>query len=130
MFLQNMRHSNFVFHNLVGDCESLEFLYLQGNFFQSTLPSSLASLKGLRYLDLSQNKLFGKIPNDLQNLHVLLYLNLSFNDLEGEVPNKGVFQNTSAISIVGNTKLCGGVPKLQLHRVLSKRPKSSKILVV
>ncbi|PON42470.1 Serine/threonine protein kinase [Trema orientale] len=98
----------------IGDCESLEFLYLQGNFFQSTLPSSLASLKGLRYLDLSQNKLFGKIPNDLQNLHVLLYLNLSFNDLEGEVPNKGVFQNTSAISIVGNTKLCGGVPKLQL----------------
>ncbi|PON42476.1 LOW QUALITY PROTEIN: GPCR kinase [Trema orientale] len=98
----------------IGDCESLEFLYLQGNFFQSTLPSSLASLKGLHYLDLSRNKLIGKIPNDLQELQVLVYLNLSFNDLEGEVPNKGVFQNTSAISIVGNTKLCGGVPKLQL----------------
>ncbi|PON32511.1 Serine/threonine protein kinase [Parasponia andersonii] len=100
----------------IGDCESLELLSLRGNFFQGNLPSSLASLRGLQYLDLSQNNLTGKIPKDLQNLPVLEYLNISFNDLEGEVPNEGIFQNTTAISIVGNIKLCGGVSKLQLPR--------------
>ncbi|PON32513.1 Serine/threonine protein kinase [Parasponia andersonii] len=100
----------------IGDCESLELLSLRGNFFQGNLPSSLASLRGLQYLDLSQNNLTGKIPQDLQKLPVLVYLNLSFNDLEGEVPNRGVFQNTTGISVVGNVKLCGGVPKLELPR--------------
>ena len=56
----------------------------------------------------------GKIPEDLQNLQFLAYLNLSFNDLESEVPTKGVFQNSSAISIIGNSRLCGGVPEMQL----------------
>ncbi|PON76729.1 GPCR kinase [Parasponia andersonii] len=98
----------------IGDCESMEFLLLQGNFLQSTIPSTLASLRGLQYLDLSRNNLIGKIPNGLEKLLVLTYLNLSFNDLEGEVPKKGVFQNTSAIILTGNTKLCGGVPKLEL----------------
>ncbi|KAM6575423.1 hypothetical protein CsatA_023750 [Cannabis sativa] len=100
----------------IGDCSSLQSLSLQGNFFQGLLPSSLTSLRGLEYLDLSRNNLTGNIPMDLNNLKFLNYLNLSFNDLEGEVPEKGIFENTTAISIVGNARLCGGVPKLQLPR--------------
>ncbi|KAK4263927.1 hypothetical protein QN277_029277 [Acacia crassicarpa] len=98
----------------IGDCQSLESLFLQGNFFQETIPISLASLKGLRYLDLSQNNLSGTIPKGLQDVASLEYLNVSFNMLEGEVPSKGVFQNESAISLVGNNKLCGGISKLEL----------------
>ncbi|KAI9077471.1 hypothetical protein K1719_040542 [Acacia pycnantha] len=98
----------------IGDCQSLEFLFLQGNFFQETIPISLASLKGLRYLDLSQNNLSGTIPKGLQDIVFLEYLNVSFNVLEGEVPNKGVFLNASVISLVGNNKLCGGISKLEL----------------
>ncbi|KAI9088617.1 hypothetical protein K1719_029731 [Acacia pycnantha] len=98
----------------IGDCQSLEFLFLQGNFFQETIPISLASLKGLRYLDLSQNNLSGTIPKGLQDIASLEYLNVSFNMLEGEVPSKGVFYNASAISLVGNTKLCRGISKLEL----------------
>ncbi|XP_028804018.1 probable LRR receptor-like serine/threonine-protein kinase At3g47570 [Neltuma alba] len=98
----------------IGDCQSLEYLFLQGNFFQETIPSSLASLKGLRQLDLSQNNLSGSIPKGLQDIALLEYLNVSFNMLDGEVPSKGVFSNTSAISLVGNKKLCGGISKLEL----------------
>ncbi|KAL6127693.1 hypothetical protein ACLB2K_071056 [Fragaria x ananassa] len=110
---------------VIGSCLSLELLYLQGNLFQSMIPFSLASLKGLQYLDLSRNNLSSQIPKDLKRLPFLVYLNLSFNDLEGEVPKEGVFRNTSATSLDGNTKLCGGVPELQLPActiiVLKKR---------
>ncbi|KAI9124823.1 hypothetical protein K1719_004150 [Acacia pycnantha] len=98
----------------VGECQSLEYLFLQGNLFQETIPLSLASLKGLRYLDLSQNNLSGSIPKDLQDIALLEYLNVSFNMLDGEVPSKGVFGNASAISLMGNNKLCGGISKLEL----------------
>lgn len=74
----------------IGGCESMEYLHLQGNRFRGSIPPTLSKLKGLRYLD------------------------LSFNDLEGLVPEEGVFENSSAISILGNTKLCGGIPSLQL----------------
>ncbi|XP_028768358.1 probable LRR receptor-like serine/threonine-protein kinase At3g47570 [Neltuma alba] len=98
----------------IGDCQSLEYLFLQGNFFQETIPSSLASLKALRHLDLSQNNLSGSIPKGLQDIALLGYLNVSFNMLDGEVPSKGVFSNASAISVLGNKKLCGGISKLEL----------------
>ncbi|XP_028804022.1 probable LRR receptor-like serine/threonine-protein kinase At3g47570 [Neltuma alba] len=98
----------------IGDCQSLEYLFLQGNFFQETIPSSLASLKGLRYLDLSQNNLSGSIPKGLQDIALLEHLNVSFNMLDGEVPSRGVFSNASAISLAGNKKLCGGISKLEL----------------
>ncbi|KAJ9167431.1 hypothetical protein P3X46_022085 [Hevea brasiliensis] len=110
----------------IGECFSLEYLYMQGNFFQGTIPSSLASLKGLRYLDLSRNNLSGQIPNDLQEIPYLEFLNLSFNDLEGEVPKNGVFLNVSALSLIGNNKLCGGVTELGLPKCPTRVMKKVK----
>ncbi|KAM5556658.1 putative receptor-like protein kinase [Rosa sericea] len=112
---------------IIGGCLSLEFLYLQGNHFQGIIPSSLAALRGLQYLDLSRNNLSGYIPKDLQRLPFLNYLNLSSNNLEGEAPKGGVFRNTSAISLNGNTKLCGGVSELQLPACPVKVPKQRKL---
>ncbi|CAN1306079.1 Probable LRR receptor-like serine/threonine-protein kinase At3g47570 [Linum perenne] len=106
--------------NDIGDCKSLEYLYLQGNSFDGTIPPSLASLKGLRELDLSLNKLLGRILTDLQSNTLLQYLNLSFNQLEGEVPKEGIFSNSTGISLMGNTRLCGGVSELQLPRCPAK----------
>ncbi|XP_050249278.1 putative receptor-like protein kinase At3g47110 [Quercus robur] len=100
----------------IGNCLILEYLYLQGNSFSGAIPSSMASLKGLRLLDVSQNNLSGPIPEGLQKLLFLEKLNLSFNNFEGEVPIEGVFKNISVVSLIGNTKLCGGIPKLKLPK--------------
>ncbi|KAM7473842.1 hypothetical protein LguiB_021085 [Lonicera macranthoides] len=112
----------------IAACLSLEFLYIQGNFFQGIIPSALAALKGIRELDLSRNNLSGEIPEDMQKLPYLQYLNLSFNKLEGEVPKKGAFGNASAISILGNSKLCGGIEELKLPscRIKVKKPRRHK----
>ncbi|XP_050387029.1 putative receptor-like protein kinase At3g47110 [Argentina anserina] len=99
----------------IGKCQSLEVLNLQGNSFQGSITSSLEPLRGLQFLDLSRNNLSGKIPQYLEGFK-LLNLNLSFNDFQGELPVGGVFKNATAISLVGNQKLCGGVAQLQLPK--------------
>ncbi|CDP20934.1 unnamed protein product [Coffea canephora] len=95
------------------DCANLENLFMQANFFQGTIPPNLASLKSIQQLDLSSNNLTGPIPKELEKLQFLRYLNLSYNDIEGVVPNTGVFSNASQISLIGNNKLCGGIPELE-----------------
>ena len=100
----------------IGNCLILEYLYMQGNSFRGAIPSPMASLKGLRLLDISQNNLLGPISEGLEKLLFLEKLNLSFNNFEGEVPIKGVFKNISVVSLIGNTKLCGGIQKLQLPK--------------
>ncbi|KAM7469567.1 hypothetical protein LguiA_007750 [Lonicera macranthoides] len=109
----------------IATCLSLEYLYIQGNFFHGIIPSALAALKGIRELDLSRNNLSGEIPEDIEKLPYLQYLNLSFNELDGEVPKKGAFGNASAISILGNSKLCGGIEELKLPscRIKVKKPR-------
>ncbi|XP_059627983.1 probable LRR receptor-like serine/threonine-protein kinase At3g47570 [Cornus florida] len=104
----------------LGSCVTLEILLLHGNLFNGTIPSSLRSLRGISSLDLSQNNFSGKIPEYLEGFKGLQYLNLSFNDLEGTVPREGIFKNASAISVTGNSKLCGGIPELKLPLCNSK----------
>ncbi|XP_045813764.1 probable LRR receptor-like serine/threonine-protein kinase At3g47570 isoform X2 [Trifolium pratense] len=110
----------------IGECISLEYLYLQGNSFNGTIPSSFASLKGLRYLDLSRNRLSGSIPDVMQNISVLEYLNVSFNMLDGEVPTNGVFGNATQVAMIGNNKLCGGISQLHLPPCPIKGRKHTK----
>ncbi|KAK2999194.1 hypothetical protein RJ639_024284 [Escallonia herrerae] len=107
----------------LGDCPVLEFLYMQNNLFEGTIPSSLQRLKGIQVMDLSQNNLSGHIPQFLGTLPLVQFLNLSHNRFEGEVPTEGVvFSNVSAFSIVGNTKLCGGIQALKLPACPKEAP--------
>ncbi|XP_059639413.1 putative receptor-like protein kinase At3g47110 [Cornus florida] len=118
--------------NSLESCTSLENLYMEGNSFNGSIPQSLSSLRGILNLDLSRNKLSGQIPRFLENFS-MENLNLSFNNFEGEVPIDGVFANASAISVVGNNRLCGGIPKLRLPNCNIKKPrkhKSSLVLVL
>ncbi|CAL1373971.1 unnamed protein product [Linum trigynum] len=108
----------------IGNCESMEHLFMQSNSFYKGVPSSLASMKGLRELDLSHNSLTGEIPQKLQDVKVFQHLNLSFNNLHGEVPSGGIFANATAVSIMGNPLLCGGVMDLHLPKCTT-RPASS-----
>ncbi|XP_059639127.1 putative receptor-like protein kinase At3g47110 [Cornus florida] len=98
----------------LGDCVLLETLSMHHNLFEGTIPSSFMQLKGIQVLDLSHNHLSGQIPRFLSSLSVIQNLNLSYNMFEGEVPNEGVFRNVSALSVVGNNKICGGIKALQL----------------
>ncbi|CAI0410072.1 unnamed protein product [Linum tenue] len=104
----------------IGDCKSLEYLYLQRNSLAGAIPPSLAFLKSLRKADLSLNNLQGEIPSALQNSNLLQYLNLSFNHLDGQVPTEGIFSNSSSISLMGNNMLCGGVLNLHLPKCTAK----------
>ncbi|XP_058111152.1 putative receptor-like protein kinase At3g47110 [Magnolia sinica] len=108
-------------------CQSLERLHMEGNAFQGTIPKSLRILRGLVELDFSRNNLIGQIPEYLESF-TLQKLNLSFNDFEGQVPIQGVFENASGISVIGNSKLCGGIPKLGLPKCLVLRSKSRRSL--
>jgi LRR receptor-like serine/threonine-protein kinase EFR len=107
------------------DCLALEVLYMQGNFFEGTIPD-LSGLKGIQYLDLSHNNLTGLIPSYMVSFSSLQNLNLSFNNMEGEVPVQGIFSNSTAIEIYGNRGLCGGIQELQLPACPIQRSKKHR----
>ncbi|XP_011099080.2 probable LRR receptor-like serine/threonine-protein kinase At3g47570 [Sesamum indicum] len=131
--LSHNRLSGFI-PNSLSSCVRLERLHLDNNALNGEIPDGLTALRGLQVLDLSQNNLSGLIPRFLSELP-LLKLNLSFNRLQGEVPTLGVFQNGSAISLVGNSGLCGGIVHLKLppcspeHSEKKHFPTAWKILI-
>lgn len=108
-------------------CLGLEFLSLNSNHFNGNIPESFGSLEGLQLLDLSSNDLSGAIPTSFAKILSLQYLNLSFNDLEGEVPRIGLYGNSSAFSIDGNNKLCGGIRSLQLPECKKEMPPREEV---
>ncbi|CAL5429441.1 unnamed protein product [Camellia sinensis] len=120
----------------LSNCEVLEFLYIDGNLFEGTISMAFRQLKGIQELDVSRNNLSGQIPRFLGEFRFFQYLNLSYNMFDGEVPNGGVFTNSSAFSVVGNSKLCGGIKLLQLPtcpiEVLHerKRPSNHRVIVL
>ncbi|KAL6841103.1 hypothetical protein ACP4OV_029072 [Aristida adscensionis] len=115
----------------VGECQLLRYLFLQNNTLSGSIPLLLSQMKGLEFLDLSSNNLSGQIPKSLGKLTMLHRLNLSFNDFVGEVPDFGVFANITAISIQGNSKLCGGVPNLHLPTCPLQLPeRKQKLLAI
>ena len=133
--MKNIYYLDILANNLIGNipssigsCLNLEYISLQGNSFEGSIPSSMASLRGLQHLDVSRNNLSGLIPKGLEKLPFLQSLNLSFNDIEGKVPTEGIFRNASAISVIRNTKLCRGVPELQLPACPIKVRKSRRSL--
>ncbi|XP_028086000.1 putative receptor-like protein kinase At3g47110 [Camellia sinensis] len=112
--------------NTLGSCLSLEWFELENNSFEREIPQSLRTLRGLRVLDLSHNNLSGLIPSYLGEFQLDI-LNLSFNRLHGQVLIQGVFQNTNAISVVGNNDLCGGIAKLDLSPYSSSKSSKNKL---
>ncbi|KAG5222760.1 LRR receptor serine/threonine-protein kinase [Salix suchowensis] len=106
----------------LGGCVSLQGLYMNTNFFHGSIPSSLSSLRGVLQFDFSYNNLSGKIPEFFQGFNSLELLDLSYNNLEGMVPDDGIFKNSTVVSVIGNSQLCGGVnndfglPRCNFHQ--------------
>lgn len=120
----------------LGNCDSLENILMGSNFLQGEILSSLKNLKSLKMLNLSRNNLSGSIPGSLGGLQFLSQLDLSYNNLQGEIPRDGVFANSTALTLVGNKNLCGGLLELQFQPcpVLPSRKRrlsrSLKILIL
>ncbi|CAL2267949.1 unnamed protein product [Prunus armeniaca] len=112
----------------LGSCIMLLRLHLEGNEFEGTIPQSLTNLRSLEEIDISRNNLSGQIPKFLENFTFLNHLNLSYNDFEGELPKEGIFSNASGLSVIGNNRLCGGLPELLLHACSIKKSHSSQRL--
>ncbi|XP_062004695.1 probable LRR receptor-like serine/threonine-protein kinase At3g47570 [Rosa rugosa] len=113
----------------LGSCISLGRLILEGNEFSGHIPQSMEKLRGLEELDISRNNLSGQVPKFVGKFRALKYLNLSHNDFEGELPKEGIFSNATGISVLGNDKLCGGIPELVLPACSSRKPPSSRGLL-
>ena len=113
----------------LGSCIKLEFLDIRRNLFQGIIPPSLGSLRGLQELDLSNNNLSGPIPKFLEHFVILQFLNLSYNHFKDEIPIDGIFKNKSATFIMGNDKLCGGIPKFQLPKCKHKKARKRKLIL-
>ncbi|KAI5348502.1 hypothetical protein L3X38_001389 [Prunus dulcis] len=109
----------------VGDLVNLAELDVSGNKLSGTIPESPYSFKRLGR-DVSRNNLSGKIPDFLGKFRALNHLNLSYNDFEGELPKEGIVSNASGLSVLGNHRLCGGIPQLLLPACLRKKPHSSQ----
>ncbi|KAF8647687.1 hypothetical protein HU200_065326 [Digitaria exilis] len=104
------------------------------NLLSGPLPSELGNLQNVAALDFSDNRISGEIPSSIGECQILEYLNisgnvlqeflgtlralsslnLSFNKFEGQVPQDGMFLNATAISIIGDDGLCGGIAELKL----------------
>ncbi|XP_077250479.1 uncharacterized protein LOC143889951 [Tasmannia lanceolata] len=115
--------------NSVGDCKSLQDLFMANNLFSGPIPNTLGGVKGLQNIDMSMNQLSGAIPDGFQKLQALQSLNLSFNNLEGQVPNTGIFRNLSQVHLEGNSKLCTS-SICENSRVPSSHGRRSVILLI
>ncbi|CAN1306006.1 Receptor kinase-like protein Xa21 [Linum perenne] len=97
--------------NTLGRLKSLTGLYLNFNNLSGEIPASIFNLTSLTKMLFDFNYLLnGSLP---WNLGISLP-NLEQFDVGGEVPQQGVFKNSSIISVIGNSKLCGGIASLQL----------------
>ncbi|CAN6562453.1 unnamed protein product [Malus baccata var. baccata] len=114
----------------IGHFPNLEAFDVSKNMFfgsciklEGYIPSSLGSRRGLIGLYLSHNNLSGMIPEFLERFEFMQSLDRSYNNFEGMLPMKGIFSNASAISVEGNSKLCGGIPDLHLPECKLQRSK-------
>ncbi|XP_023763635.1 putative receptor-like protein kinase At3g47110 [Lactuca sativa] len=127
LFDLSMNHLSGEIPSSLSSCISLGLLDFSSNSFHGSMPEAWRSLKGLKYLNLSRNNISGPIPSYLEQIP-LEYLDLSYNDFEGEVYVKGVFTNTSVVSVQGNPRLCGGIAELHLAKCTSIVSNKSKKL--
>ncbi|XP_073101408.1 probable LRR receptor-like serine/threonine-protein kinase At3g47570 [Elaeis guineensis] len=122
----------------LGNCQILNTLDLSSNRLSGSIPREVLSLSSLSdFLDLSSNFLDGPLPTSVGKLQNLQLLNISHNRLSGEIPTtigdlpkEGVFKNASAVSILGNDKLCGGISDLHLPACPSQTSKQKRSLVL
>ena len=88
----------------------LEWLNLQNNQLNGSIPMELGGLSNLKRLYLHYNRLSGAIPSELGNLSELTNLWLKSNQLSGDIPPElGNLQNLERVRIGRNPGLTTGM---------------------
>lgn len=91
----------------IGNCTSLQFLFLFSNFLSSSIPRQPFDIRSLVFPDLSNNSFEGNLPFEVGQLQKLNSFNVSLNRISGEIPSSLknckslVFLNLSSNSLVG-----------------------------
>ncbi|CAK9139961.1 unnamed protein product [Ilex paraguariensis] len=124
----NLLVINFTSNNLSGtipievfSLSSLSISFAMArNYLTGSLPPEVGNLVNLKELYMSDNRLSGEVPGTLSRCLSLELLLVGDNLLQGTIPEslevlkEGIFANLSAFSVLGNDKLCGGLPGLNL----------------
>lgn len=71
----------------LGDCSSLQHLFIDGNDLSGTIPKSIFQLQNLSVLYLKDNRLFGPLSKGVGNLSNLVELDISNNGFYGTLPD-------------------------------------------
>lgn len=90
----------------LGQCVQLLSLQMERNMLSGYIPQSFSALKVIQQIDLSENNLIGQVPQYFGNFRSLNYINISYNNFEGPIPTGGIFGNSTAVFLQGNTGLC------------------------
>ncbi|MED6184596.1 hypothetical protein PIB30_048927 [Stylosanthes scabra] len=95
----------------IGNCTSLVLLSLSNNFFTGPIPMEIGNLGKFEHLAVGFNNLSGPIPPKIFNISTLKYLYLSYNSLSGNIPSQMGYTlpNLVQLHLTGN-KLVGSIP--------------------
>ncbi|XP_039173385.1 putative receptor-like protein kinase At3g47110 [Eucalyptus grandis] len=119
------------------------YLDLSRNSLTGSLPEEVGKLQNLGELHLDRNRFSQQIPSsigfecfqqpivlpnpEISRVTKSTNLSLSYNDFEGALPTGGVFKSALSTSVIGNKKLCGGLPDFQLPKCYCKESKRTRI---
>uniref|UniRef100_A0A7N2LKD2 non-specific serine/threonine protein kinase n=1 Tax=Quercus lobata TaxID=97700 RepID=A0A7N2LKD2_QUELO len=116
----------------LSNASELELFLIEENNFTGKVSVNFGGLQRLEKLIVDRNNLRSGDADEmdffqsLANCSNLQILDIRANQFKGEVPTKGVFANSSAISLIGNSRLCGGISELKFPRCLTKEEKKAK----
>ncbi|XP_039165502.1 probable LRR receptor-like serine/threonine-protein kinase At3g47570 [Eucalyptus grandis] len=112
----------------LGYCVGLVRLEMKDNHLEGSIPQSFSFLRSIEILDLSNNNLSGEIPKCFEAFPFLEILDLSYNNFEGMLPTEGVFKNASVTFVIGNNKICGGIPEFRLPKCIFRHSKRERVV--
>lgn len=94
----------------MGNLEHLQQLYVDSNYLNGTIPTSLSKLGRLSTLSLQNNDFKGTIPGEFSELIKLKALHLDHNNLTGSIPSAlGVLSSLEDLT-ASNNLLTGSLP--------------------
>nr|XP_017229290.1 PREDICTED: receptor-like protein 12 [Daucus carota subsp. sativus] len=96
---------------LMCNSSSLRVLNLSHNKLSGVLPICHTNLTSLRVLDLRRNKIQGNIPATLSNFRNLETVNLNGNRLEGSIPSSFAGFDSLAVLDLGNNQINDTFPQ-------------------